>query len=100
MQYWRSLEDLRRFATDPNGSHVPAWKWNNETADPNGGLGFRAELSVVDGDSFETFFRNAPPIGIGTFAKVVPMREHERRLGRSPDGNARRATPAEEPVEG
>lgn len=99
IQYWRSLEDLQRFATDPDGPHVPAWKWYNEEADPDGGLGFWAELYVIDGDSFETFFRNAPPIGIGKFAKMVPMREHERRLELSPDGNARRTTRAEEPAE-
>ncbi|WP_198665704.1 monooxygenase family protein [Haloprofundus halophilus] len=99
MQYWRSLEDLQRFATEQNGPHVSAWKWYNEKVDPDGGLGFWAELYVVDGDSFETFFRNVPPIGIGKYAKMVPMREHKRRLGLSPDGSARKATSAEEPIE-
>ncbi|MGQ5516902.1 monooxygenase family protein [Halococcus saccharolyticus] len=99
MQYWRSLEDLQRFATDPNGSHIPAWKWYNETADPDGGLGFWAELYVVDGDSFETFFRNVPPIGVGKFARMVPMDEHERRLGLSPDGSTQKSTPSQESVE-
>ena len=66
MQYWRSLEDLQRFATDPDGSHVPAWKWYNKKADLDGGLGFWAELYVVDGDSFETFFRNVPPSESGS----------------------------------
>lgn len=98
MQYWRSLEDLQRFATDPDGSHVPAWRWYNKKVDPDGGLGFWAELYVVDADSFETFFRNVPPIGVGKFATMVPMREHERRLGLSSDGSARRATSVEEPV--
>jgi hypothetical protein len=100
MQYWRSLDDLQRFATDPDGPHVPAWTWYNEEADPDGGLGFWAELYVVDGDSFETFFRNVPPIGIGKFAKMVPMAEHDRRLGLSADGRPGRAPPTEEPVEG
>ncbi len=30
IQYWRSLEDLQRFAHDPDDMHVPAWKWVNE----------------------------------------------------------------------
>jgi hypothetical protein len=99
MQYWRSLEDLQRFATDPDGPHVPAWNWYNETADPDGGLGFWAELYVIDGDGFETFFRNVPPIGIGKYAEMVPMDEHERRLGLSPDGIPRGVRSSEEPVE-
>ncbi len=99
MQYWRSLEDLQRFAADPNGPHVPAWKWYNETADPDGGLGLWADLYVVDGDSFGAFFRNVPPIGVGKFARMVPMREHERRLGLSPDGSTRSAASVREPVE-
>jgi hypothetical protein len=99
MQYWRSLEDLQRFATDPDGSHVRAWRWYNEEADPDGGLGFWAELYVVEGDSFETFFRNVPPVGIGKSAEMVPMRDHERRFGLSPDGDSRDAASAEESVE-
>jgi Domain of unknown function (DUF4188) len=99
MQYWRSLEDLQRFATDPDGSHVPAWRWYNEKVDPDRGLGFWAQLYVIDADSFETFFRNVPSIGVGKFATMVPMREHERRLGLSPDGSMQKATSAEEPVE-
>jgi hypothetical protein len=87
---------VRERETVPDGSHVPAWKWYNETADQDGGLGFWAELYVVDGDSFETLFRNVPPIGIAKFANLIPMRDHERRLGLSPDGSARRALSAEE----
>lgn len=98
MQYWRSLEDLQRFATDPNGSHVPVWKWYNEEVDSDEGLGFWAELYIIDDDSFKTFFRNVPPTGVGKFARMIPMREHERRFGLSPDGSTRRATSTEGPL--
>ncbi|WP_224336535.1 monooxygenase family protein [Haloprofundus halobius] len=40
IQYWRSLEDLQRFARDPNDLHVPAWNWYNEAVDDGGGVGF------------------------------------------------------------
>ena len=26
IQYWRSLEDIKWFAQDPDGPHVPAWQ--------------------------------------------------------------------------
>jgi hypothetical protein len=100
MQYWQSLEDFQRFATDPDGPHVPAWTWYDETVDPDGGLGFWAELYVFDGDSFETFFRSVPPTGIVRVATMVPMRDHERRLGLSRDGRPGRGASPEEQSEG
>ena len=83
IQYWRSLEDVRRFARDPDGPHVPAWRWYDEGVSDGGGLGFWAELYVVKEGSFETFYRNVPPTGLGEHGRLVPMREHSRRLGLS-----------------
>ncbi|WP_434530111.1 DUF4188 domain-containing protein (plasmid) [Haloarcula sp. NS06] len=83
IQYWRSLEDIRRFARDPDGPHIPAWKWYNEEIGNNGELGFWAELYVVKDGSFETFYRNVPPTGLGEHGTLVPMEEHHRRLGLS-----------------
>ena len=83
IQYWRSLEDIKRFAQDPDDLHVPDWQWYNEAVGDNGELGFWAELYVVKDGSFETFYRNMPPIGLGEHGSLVPMREHDRRLGLS-----------------
>lgn len=85
IQYWRSLEDIRRFAQDPDDLHVPAWKWYNETVGNNGELGFWAELYVIDEGNYETFYRNMYPVGLGEFGEFVPMSEHHRRLGLSND---------------
>ena len=30
IQYWRSLDDLKRFARDREDLHVPAWRWYDE----------------------------------------------------------------------
>ncbi|WP_435194658.1 monooxygenase family protein [Natronomonas sp. EA1] len=84
IQYWRSLEDLRRFANDPGDLHVPAWLWYNETDD--GGLGFWAELYVIEAGNCETFYRSIEPTGPGEFFGVVEADERERRLGLSEDG--------------
>ena len=83
IQYWRSLEDIRRFAQDPDDLHVPAWRWYNEEASDTGGLGFWAELYVVEDGNFETFYRDVPPVGLGEHGRLVPMRDHRRRLGLS-----------------
>jgi hypothetical protein len=84
IQYWRSLEDLKRFASDPNDLHVPAWKWYNEEVDSGGGVGFWAELYVIGDDDYETFFRNMHHFyGLGKTADTIPMSEHQGRLGPS-----------------
>ena len=90
IQYWRSLEDLRRFARDPDDLHVPAWRWYEEDVDPGGGVGFWAELYVVGEDDYETFFRNVRSIGLGKVADLVPMSDHRRRLGLSESGRPAR----------
>ena len=82
IQYWRSLDDLKRFARDSGDFHVPAWQWYNEAVDPGGGVGFWAELYVIEEDDYETFFRNMPRyFGLGRVADVVPMSDRRRRLG-------------------
>lgn len=83
IQYWRSLEDIKRFAQDPDGVHVPAWQWYNEEVGTNGELGFWAELYVVEDGTFETFYRNMPPIGLGEHGTLVRMEDHSRHLGLS-----------------
>lgn len=86
IQYWRSLEDIRRFAGDPDDVHVPAWQWYNREVDPDGDVGFWAELYVVEDGNYETFYRNMRPVGLAEFGEFVPMAEHRRRLGLAETG--------------
>lgn len=80
IQYWRSLEALQRFAHDPDDMHVPAWKWVNENL-ANGEVGFWAEIYLIEDGNFETFYRDMPPKGLGSITELVPMTDHQRRLG-------------------
>jgi hypothetical protein len=86
IQYWRSLEDLHRFARERDGSHVPAWQWYNQTGNAKGGVGFWSETYVVDADHVETFFRNVDGVGIGEYVDLVPASDRPRRLGASTTG--------------
>lgn len=79
IQYWRSLDDLRRFASDREDMHVPAWQWFNRVDD--GSIGFWSELYVIGLEDYETFFRNVEGVGLSRFGDLVPMDEHERRFG-------------------
>lgn len=79
IQYWRSLEDLERFASDREDMHAPAWRWFNRVDD--GSIGLWSELYVIGPDDYETFFRNVEGVGLSRFGDLVPMAEHERRFG-------------------
>ncbi|MFT4393891.1 DUF4188 domain-containing protein [Gordonia lacunae] len=47
LSYWRSADDLRRFASDPTAPHLPAWRWfNRELADTDS-VGIWHETYVV-----------------------------------------------------
>ena len=39
IQYWRSTEDLERFARDPKEPHLSAWKRFNKAIGKDGGVG-------------------------------------------------------------
>jgi hypothetical protein len=86
IQYWRSLEDLTQFARDPNDLHAPAWKWYNDEVDTGGGVGFWAELYVVNASHYETFYRNMPPIGLGAISGLISDDERRRHLNLSENG--------------
>ena len=39
VQYWRSYEDLNRFARDPAALHLPKWRWFNKKVGASGDVG-------------------------------------------------------------
>nr|MDP9457293.1 DUF4188 domain-containing protein [Actinomycetota bacterium] len=47
VQYWRSFEDLERFAKDPNDPHLPAWQRFNREARSSGSVGIWHETYLV-----------------------------------------------------
>ena len=48
LQYWRSFEDLERFARDPDDPHLPAWQRFNRTVDSDGSVGIFHETFIVE----------------------------------------------------
>jgi Domain of unknown function (DUF4188) len=72
VQYWRSVEDLGRFAKDPALAHVPAWSEFNSAAAGSGDIGIWHETYRVSADHIETRYANMAPFGL---AKAIGMRE-------------------------
>ena len=47
LQYWRSFEDLERFARNPDDPHLPAWQRFNRVVEPDGSVGIWHESYLV-----------------------------------------------------
>ena len=72
VQYWRSAEQLGRYARDPKLAHQPAWGNHNRRAARTGDVGIWHESFVVPAASIESLYANMPPFGLGAALGAVP----------------------------
>jgi hypothetical protein len=74
IQYWRSFEDLERYAKDRESAHYPAWKQFNQAIRASGTVGIWHETYCVQAGMYENIYVNMPPTGLGKV--VVPETVH------------------------
>ena len=82
IQYWRSFEDLERFARDRDDPHLAAWKQFNKSIGSDGSVGIWHESFLVDAGKYEALYGNMPVFGLASAAKHVSAtgrRETARR---------------------
>jgi hypothetical protein len=82
VQYWRSFEDLEKFARDPDDPHMPAWQRFNRTVRSDGSVGIWHETYIVEKANYEAIYANMPPFGLAKATEHVPAvggRETARR---------------------
>ncbi len=75
LQYWRSFEELERFARNPDDPHLPAWQRFNRTVGSDGSVGIFHETYIVERANYEAIYSNMPVFGL---AKAT---EHVRAIG-------------------
>jgi len=64
-QYWRSFDDLERFASSPDHSHAPAWRWFNRLGESkSSGVGIYHETYGVAPGAYEAIYGNMPRFGL------------------------------------
>jgi hypothetical protein len=72
VQYWRSIEDLNRYAHDRSRQHKPAWLRYMRQLLGNGAAGVWHETYAVKGGMYEVVYTNMPRVGQGRFRPLVP----------------------------
>jgi hypothetical protein len=73
VQYWRSAEELERFARDSALPHQPAWRRFNQRVGTSGDVGIWHETFQVSAGRYETLYGNMPPFGLARAGEHVPV---------------------------
>src|SRR3954454_9089925 len=88
IQYWRSFEQLERYARDPGSAHLPAWRAFNQAVRDNGDVGIWHETYRVPAGGFEAIYGNMPRVGLARAGAHEPLGSTStaaRRLGERPE---------------
>ena len=76
VQYWRSPEDLHRYARAREKRHAPAWaEWIRRWG-LTGAVGIWHETYLVEPDPYECIYHHMPPFGLGKIGPLVPADGH------------------------
>lgn len=73
IQYWRSFEDLERFARSPEEPHISAWQRFNRVIGVDGSVGIWHETYLVNPGNYEAIYGNMPIFGLAAATKHVPV---------------------------
>ena len=72
VQYWRSFEQLDKYALDKAREHLPAWKTFNHAIGSNGDVGIWHETYRVRPGDYECVYNNMPLFGLAKPTRAVP----------------------------
>lgn len=75
VQYWRSVEDIYRYAGDTERAHRPAWQeFNTRARRHPGAVGIWHETYAVPTGGHESIYHGTTMFGLGAVAGLVPVR--------------------------
>lgn len=72
VQYWRTFEDLDRFARDADLPHLEPWRRFNRAIRDSGDVGIWHETYKVRAGEYEAVYGNMPVFGLAAAARHVP----------------------------
>jgi hypothetical protein len=73
VQYWRSFEDLDRYARDREARHLPAWRAFNQRVRDSGDVGIWHETYRVRAGEYEAIYGNMPRVGLAAVGDHRPI---------------------------
>ena len=84
VQYWRSFDDLERYARATDQEHWPAWvAFNKRVGSSRGDVGIWHETYQVRAGEYEAVYSGMPPFGLGQVGELVaPTPREESARGR------------------
>ena len=91
VQYWRSFEDLERYARAADALHLPAWRAFNRAINNSGDVGIWHETYRVAPGAMESVYGNMPRVGLAIAGDLVAAGKEStaaRRVGLRPDDQA------------
>ncbi len=97
IQYWRSFDDLEKFARDKDDPHLEAWRKFNKSIGSDGSVGIFHETFLVDARKYEALYGNMPVLGLAAATSHVPAVGKRETARRRLGGNSEPAvaTPAQ-----
>ncbi|RYZ80853.1 MAG: DUF4188 domain-containing protein [Proteobacteria bacterium] len=75
ISYWKSFEDLERFATDRSLPHAAAWADFMKSIGSTGTVGIYHETYKVKRGDFECVYANMPKFGLAAAFNLVPIQK-------------------------
>ena len=85
LQYWRSFEDLEKFARQPSEPHIRAWRRFNRAVGVDGSVGIFHETYLIAPQQYEVIYNNMPVFGLAAATRHVKaagkLETARRRLG-------------------
>ncbi|MEN9937110.1 MAG: hypothetical protein RLZZ387_3689 [Chloroflexota bacterium] len=73
VQYWRSFEDLERFARSPSDPHRDAWRRFNQSVGSDGTVGIWHETYLIEPERHEAIHGNMPRVGLAAALGHSPV---------------------------
>lgn len=70
VQYWRSVEDLHKYAEAADKHHKPTWKKFYQKLFRNASVGVWHETFIVSKGHYESIYVNMPRLGLGKWAPL------------------------------
>jgi hypothetical protein len=73
IQYWRSFEQLERFARDQDDPHLQPWRDFNRKIGTSGDVGVYHETYRVKASDYECVYSNMPVMGLAKATAHAPV---------------------------